>query len=368
MENKDSLLEVLRTLFRWKKQLLFVLLASALLTLIVTLLLPVYYKASTTFLAASPDQAKPDLLYKRGQQSDANYYGNDSDIDRLLTIAESRDLLQFLIDSFQLYQHYRIDSIRPKARHIIQEKLLKRYTIKKTKRDALELSIEDRQPQRAAHMANAARDKIDEIARGLIKDAQRQTIRAYEFNLANKQSQLKLIGDTLAVLRQRYGIFNPDAQTEALTDQYARAEARLARNSARLNTLRNTSNVPRDTLSFLMAEVSGLEQEVNLLREKMDRLNKGLALVSTASKQYLEANQSLGEDLERFKILTAAQESFIPAIILVEKATPPIVKSRPKRAIIIAATLLVVVIFTIVGILLLENYREVNWREIVYGR
>ena len=94
MKDKDNLIGVLKTLFRWKKQLIILCGAVGIGSIIIVLLLPVYYKASTTFLAASPDQAKPELLFGEGNLK-TEYYGNANDIDRLLTIANSNELVEF---------------------------------------------------------------------------------------------------------------------------------------------------------------------------------------------------------------------------------------------------------------------------------
>ncbi|MDZ7914284.1 MAG: Wzz/FepE/Etk N-terminal domain-containing protein [Rhodococcus sp. (in: high G+C Gram-positive bacteria)] len=94
---------MLRTLFRWKKVIMGACILAGIGSSIIALVLPVYYKAGTVFYAISPDQANPELLF-----SDAGYvpqlYGNENDIDRLLTISESHDLVSFMVDSFDLYE------------------------------------------------------------------------------------------------------------------------------------------------------------------------------------------------------------------------------------------------------------------------
>lgn len=326
--------------------------------------MPVYYRSTTTFLAASPDLAKPELLYGGGN-FEPEYYGNKSDIDRLLTLAESSELVEFLIDSFDLYAHYEIDSSGPRAPFKVREKLFGLYEVQKTKRDAIELSVEDQDKVLAANMANAAREKVDELAQRLIKEGQAKSILAYEINISSKEKQLVTLSDSLARLRRLYGIYNSEAQTESLTEQYARAESKLVRNQARLEVLRNSGRAKADTLLILNATVEGQLQEVNRLEERIDKLNEGMASVNIIHKQYLEANQSLGEDKERYKVLVSTYQSNIPATIVVEKASVPLIKSRPKRMIIVLAATAIAFLFSIVTVLLIESYKEINWREII---
>ena len=64
--------------------------------------MPVYYRASTTFLAASPDQANPELLFGQGNLR-TQYYGNANDIDRLITLAHSNELVEFLVELVEFW-------------------------------------------------------------------------------------------------------------------------------------------------------------------------------------------------------------------------------------------------------------------------
>ena len=86
-----------------------------------------------------------------------DFYGSSQDLDRLLTICHSNEIKDQLVRNFNLYQHYDIDSTGALANHKIRTKLDKLMTIIKTKYDAIDLSIEDKDKILAASMANAAR-------------------------------------------------------------------------------------------------------------------------------------------------------------------------------------------------------------------
>ena len=367
MDQKDNLLGVLKTLFKWKKQILVTCLAATVGSIIIVLLLPVYYQATTIFLVASPDQAKPELLFGKGTL-ESEYYGTESDIDRVLTIAKSNELYEYLIDSFKLYDHYRINRDNPRAPYYVKLALNKHLDIQKTKRDAIELSIEDTEPELAAQIARATRERIDAIAQNLVKSTQQKAITTYQTEIVAQEKNMRSLADTLASLREKYGIYNSDAQTESITDQYAQAEARLSSGQARLEAMQASPRISRDTVLMLQAKVKGMEVEVGGLKEKINKLNQGLGTVSSLERQYREASISLSENKERLKHFEAAYQSNIPALLLVEEAQVPIIKSRPKRTLIVLAVAVISFLFSVIGILLLENYREINWREIYHGQ
>lgn len=241
------------------------------------------------------------------------------------------------------------------------------YTVTKNKRDAIELTVEDQDPERSARMANAAREKINTLAQQLIKKNQARTLQAYRNSIMEKEQELNRLGDSLANLRATYDIYNVEAQSELLSAQSSAARAKLANNERRLNVLRNNSRVPRDTIAFLEANVSGMRDQVDSLQAQIERFRLGMSQVMQMEKQYLEANQTLTEDRERTKQLQATYDSDIPAVILVEEASVPIMKSRPRRSIIVIAAGLIAFLFSTIGVLLFEAYREIDWSGIFRG-
>lgn len=364
MEQKASLLGVVQSLYKWRKHIVIICGVAGLGTALITLFLPNYYQASTLFYAAHPDLAKPEILFNRGNQLRSFYYGGEDDVDRLLTIGESGELLDYLIDSFDLYDRYDINPDLPKAPIRVREELLSLYTIQRNKREAIDLSVEDRDPEVAAKMANAARDKIDVLAQQLIKTNQKRTLQAYLNNLQSKGANLNQLGDSLADVRAKYGIYNVPAQSELLTGQYSTARAKLAREASKLKALRDNRSIPRDTIAYLSATVNGLETQVDSLGAQMDRFRSGMSRILSLEKEYVDANQTLSDDRERTKQLQATYDAEISAIILVEEAEVPVLKSRPHRSVIVIAAGAIAFIFSVLGVLLLEAYRSVKWQEV----
>lgn len=99
-----SFVSLIRTLHAWRKPILFISAGSALIAIVASLLMPVYYKASTVFYAASQDLFKPQKVFGY-LQSDMYYYGGSEDIERLLTAAYSHEVVGHLVDEFDLYAH-----------------------------------------------------------------------------------------------------------------------------------------------------------------------------------------------------------------------------------------------------------------------
>jgi tyrosine-protein kinase Etk/Wzc len=364
MDNRDNLLGVLATLFKWKKQILKVILLAGIGTAASSFFfLDDYYKASTVFYVASPDLFKPEQMFGNSTK-DMDYYGTDADLDRVLTIAESNELYDYLIKNFDLYKHYDIDSTKQKAPFKVREHLQKLYEVKKTSRDAVELSVEDTDREFAARMANTAREKIDEITQRLIRNSQLSLIKAYESSFIEKEKTLVGIDDTLMRLRQNYGVIDPEHQTEAVTKSAVESDANYIRSKAKLDALSKIPNLPKDTIAFLEATMKGYEEESKRSTAVLKRYNEGYNGVLSMKNQFERESDQVNRDKQRFLQLRIAYSTKISAVSVIETAAIPIVKERPRRTIIIVSAMLIALIFSVIGVLLADNYKDVSWKEI----
>jgi len=267
------------------------------------MVLPEYYKATTTFYAASPDLNKPDRLFGDTDAS-YDYYGNDSDIDRIRTMSASNDLVSFMVDSFDLYTNYDLDPTKPKSKHYVQEEFRGSYEVTRTPYNAIEISIEDKSPALAASMANAARNKVEMMAKALIKESQRKQLAIYKSSILDQNKSVASIESEISQLRKKYGKISAASYDEGST-KYENLQTRL--------------------------EQLGMDQSI--LEDKYNKLN-------------------------------SAYNTDVPAIHIVEEAKIPVIKTRPVRWLLVATSTVAAFVFSLLGALLLDYYRELDWNRI----
>jgi LPS O-antigen subunit length determinant protein (WzzB/FepE family) len=70
------------------------------------------------------------------------------------------------------------------------------------------------------------------------------------------------------------------------------------------------------------------------------------------------ARDQLSRDVNRIGELKAAYDNKISATHLIETATEPVQKERPKRSIIVLVSALAAFLFSCIGVLLLEKYKD----------
>jgi tyrosine-protein kinase Etk/Wzc len=366
MELKDSLLGIVGALYRWRMPIIGLAFVAALGTAVISLFLPNFYRATAVFLAANPEQGRPENLYSKG--GGAYFYGGGNDIDRLMTIAESKELADYLIDSFDLFSHYKFNPDWDKAYHYARLKLWKRMTVKKTKRDAVELSIEDTDPDLAQKMVNAACERVNLIAKEVMRAGQRKTLASYQSSIAVKESILRDLADSLSILRSQYKIYNTRQQSADLANRLTMAKSTALRLAGKLASLERMPGIPRDSILFTRANLAGAVAEVTGLEKELAALTVGEADLMLIETRYYSANGQLGDEVERVKQLQSALDSDVPALVMLENAEKPFVKSRPRRSILVVGAGALAFIIAVLGVLFLEAYREINWREVLHAR
>lgn len=366
-----SLISLIRTLHAWRKPLLLITVGAAVISAVISLLIPEYYRASTVFYAASQDLFKPQKVFGY-TQSDMYYYGGNEDIERLLTAATSHEVIGHLIDEFNLYDHYRIKKGSEKAAYRVQQRLLDLYKITRTKYDALELSIEDKDRELAAQMAKRAREKINDVITGVIRGSQQDLILSYHGAIASKEQALNAIEDSLRKFQGAYGIYNPEAQSEYLATLVTSVETRLVRERAMLKSYKGNRSIQgaADSIGHLTASIAGLEQQRNLLTGvdtiggspyNFKRFAEGMGRVELYDDAYRKGVNALNLDREILKQMDAAVALDVTAVHLIEEAAVPVVRSRPHRSLLVLAATFTAFIFTALGILLIESTRSQDW-------
>lgn len=335
MSQSETLLDIIGVLWRWRKKILALTTIAAIGSIVLSLMLDNYYQATTTFYAASEDLSKPTPIGEIDRN--IRYYGTDTDVDRLLTIANSSDLKSKIINEFNLYKHYEIDPDSKDAEHKINLRFSKLYNVTKTKLDAIELSVEDTDPELAARIANSARDKINDSSQKTIKDGQANLIQTFEKKINQNEIQLKSLGDSLTLLRKKYNVFDLETQTQVLLEQLS------------------------------LARSKGQTKLALSLEKQIENYNAGYSAVAVISAEHEASSTQLGLDKQKYKQLKSSFESPFPAIHIINQATVPVIKSRPRRSLYVIGASLFAFLLSTLGALIIDTSKKVNWREVLNG-
>lgn len=373
MEPKDNLLSILQLLYRFRKKLIYLALVTFVVAAAITLMIPNYYKASTVFYPTSEDMTKPEAIFG-GSDREIRFYGSDIELDRLIAMSQSPELLNHLVEEFDLTDRYGIPEGSKNWRSRLHNRLHKLYNVKKTQYDGVELSIEDTDPEVAAEMVISAREKISEIATDILKSAQNRMIQSLESNIAQNEILLHEIRDSLRTLRQRYGIYSVETQAEEYSSLLTQLESKLQKERTRYQKLSENSRIPRDTLAYFEANLMGMEEQYNYLTGEegdeftgLRRFNQGMGGIRILESRFTRENNQLSFDRIRLKNFQAAYETPYSAVFVLQEAFPPDEKSRPKRSLIVIGAMFFVLFFAVLGILIFNSIDQKTLERIKTG-
>ena len=330
------------------------------LSLVIAFVSPVYYTATTTFLAASPDLNNASKLFA---VQEVQQYGTGNDVERVIAAAESEETLRYLVDSFDLYTVYDIDRDDRYASTAVLDELLDHYTVRRTKYDEISIAVEDRDPKRAAAIANAARVRAGIVIQNTALMGQREMSKMYENAVAVKTERLGQITDSLNRINTEYGIL--DARVEGqrfaglrdLTSRQITGDSIFADEFKR----RGVSGRLRDTLTVVQARLAAAKVTRELIGSQMELYTLGNSRARILTSEYDVLNDQLSYDRERMRRIGTLMASPGPVLFVSNEARVPDRKSRPVRWLIVVGITLAAAIFGAVGILLWDTYRDVDW-------
>jgi uncharacterized protein involved in exopolysaccharide biosynthesis len=372
-KNSYSLLDIIGILFRWKKPLFTLILCTTIGAIVVTLLLDDYYTAYATFVPTNEEQKLFDSA------GNLTLYGGDDAVSRVLIFAESSQFVDHMIKKFNLSEHYGIDSSSPRGRNKIEKQFKKLYDIKRNKHSGLEISIQDKDPEIAFNMVLAALDKIEDLYRsatsgnkGLIKET-------YEKAIAEKEAELITVADTLTTLRKKFNIFDVNQQSKTLSGMLSGLEGNLAYDKAKLLSFIEM-NAPRDSIVNVSSRIAGGEELRKLMRggslNNLDvetssdiyAFNQGRDPVIYWETKIANLNEELSLIITQFAKFKTHAYSNIAGIIVLEPVQVPNLKSYPIRSFMVIGSTLVAIILGVIGVLILDTYKRIDWKEVLYEK
>ena len=315
MGEQLNYLDFYRILLKWKRQIIVILGITAIVSSLVMLSKPNLYEASTIFYPASISIQKP--VFTEAERN-INYYGDDHDVDRILSIATSMDTKTVIINDLRLKQSYGLNKTQ-RSEAKLYKLFNKSYKVIKTKYDAIRISFEDKNPELAAKVANYARNKVDSITQEIIKNAQNDVLKNAETALDIIEKQVFELSEVLTQKRKKYGVYDTESQSEA----------------------------------FAILESRGTNKAD--LEKRIIDYTEGLSEVKSLEDQLMFASEEQVKYKSNVYRLRSALQTKISSIHLIQKAQKPIKKSGPVRSLYVFGSLLLMTFVTIVTILFLEN-------------
>lgn len=181
MKKDFTALDIIRIIT--KNLRLFILTGSSalVLSIIVSFLLPVYYKSTCILYPFNPEAYDPRNVNKA-----TNPYGSTMDGDRIMALAESREVQYAIIKKYKMFDRYDIDKTDLIADVKVREKFSSNLKISENEYSAIEISFYDVSPDTAALIVNDIVQKVDELNKKPLVDISQKIFESYEKLISDK--------------------------------------------------------------------------------------------------------------------------------------------------------------------------------------
>lgn len=347
---EDTFWLVLNRLYRGRKVIIGVTAFVAVASVVISLLLPNWYRASARVLVPeSQGGALSSILGNLPAGAAALFGGGPAgDYTRYLSILTSRTMLEAVVDSFDLVTVYETaDSDFPREDAISMLEDNAEFEID-MEFDFLSISVLDRDPQRAADMANFFVRRLNVMNANLSTEGASNYRRSLERRYLEARAAMDSVLNATQEFQQAYGVFDLPTQTQAFFQQigmlrqsmleaeiqYEALRAQYGADNAQVRAMREVVDAANRKYS---AALAGQERLLPVPQGSVPEVGREfveLEMERTIQRNILEVLGPLYEQA-RFQ-----EERDLQAVQVVDEAIPPVKKAKPKRSIIcILATL-----------------------------
>jgi len=271
-----------------------------------------------------------------GYPANVSPYSEESETEQMFQILQSQDIIDSVIEKFDLPAHYKIAKEYQYFKTAIYYEYNQNVKIEKTPYDAVSIEVLDKDPVMAANMAEAIIDFYNDKVRQLHNEKYYEVIIMYRQLLAMKANQMDSMKQALYKLSVESGILGYDQSSEEIMRGYLRTVTSGA--ASNINTA-----------------------EVKRLKENMEKVGGDLIILTESIKN--EA-RSYAEFKVEYEDALRFYDAKLTYCNVVTRPFPADKKSYPIRWLIVVMTFILTFFFSIVVILIVENLRITRQRRI----
>jgi len=266
-----SLLQLLIILAEKRGLILGVTAVFAIVSVTAAFLLPKWYTASARILPPQQSQslASSFLSQLGGAGSLAAVAGKDLGLknpnDLYVSMLKSRTVADALVQRFQLQAVYGKDILSD-----VRKKLEKCSDITDTRDGLIRISVQDRDPKRAAAMANDYVDQLRRMTAGLALTEAAQRRLFFDFQLQKAKESLAVAEQNLRETQQRTGLIQLDSQAKAIIESVASVRGQIAAKELALRSMRTYATDQNAGVVLAQQELAAMRQQLTKLERQQN--------------------------------------------------------------------------------------------------
>ncbi len=351
IQHEVSILDILVVLLERKRFILRFVLAAAVLAAVVSVLLPIRYEAKVLLLPPAQNSSIGSSLMNQLGNLGAlgslaslagGNFGLKNPGDMYVSLLTSRTVEDAMIQRYGLMQEYH-------AKHMsdARKEFESRTSVTVGTKDGLiRLSVRDRDPKRAADLANGYVEEFRRLSATLaITEAARRRL-FFEQQLQDAKNKLTDAENAMTKTEQSTGVLQIDSQARALIESSAVLRAQVMAKEVQIEGMRSFATDDNPTLVLAKQELAALQAQLASIagsqHDTGSDVNLSKGRVTESGMEYLRRFRDLKYQETVFELLAKefevakldeAREGSI--IQVVDPAIPPDRRASPHRLLII---------------------------------
>jgi len=366
-----SLLEFTEVIVVWRRFIVWFVISVTFLVTLIALLSPKWYKATASIFPAQQTnlfsglEGISSLVSNFSSGSKLASLTGPSEAERYIGILQSENALLKVIDKFDLTKVYDITNY---PREKTKEALLGNVQFDITDEGALTITVYDKDPNRAAEMANYFVEVLNDINSHLLAQNAKGNREFIEQRYNKNLEDIHQAEERLKDFQLKYGVIAMPEQIEASIKAGATVYAQLANKEIQLGVLKRM-------LSETHPSVMAAQAEVDAIKKKLSEMNMGDNSTPNEMKILVPFRQTpqlaadyirLYRDVEiQYKILQlltplyeqakVEEQRNTPSVVVLDRALAPERKAKPKvslyalLSLVISTGVAICVVFLVVG-------------------
>ena len=362
-DDEISLLGLLTVLVKHKKLVLGLPFVVAVVISGLTLLMPNIYTGTTKILAPQQNQSGAAALASQlgGLAALAGAVAK-STTDIYVGMLKSRTVADNLIQRFGLIKEYGVE-----FPSLARKRLERETAILAGKDGIITIEVDDKDPKRAAEMANAYVDELLKISQVLAVTEAAQRRLFFERQFAQAKENLANAEVLARQALQQGGLVKVDDQGRTLVEATARIRVLISVKEVQIGAMRAFATDRNPELRLAQQELDSLRRELAKMEgtgtaaKSAGNASGGQGMDSLRMLRDVKYREVIFEALARQYELAKIDEAKDSAVVQVmDKAVEPDRKSKPARSVIVLLSALAAGIFAVFWAFVLEAKAKVG--------
>jgi tyrosine-protein kinase Etk/Wzc len=338
---KLDLLDVLLIFARRKRLILGWALAGLVIAIIALLRATTLYTSQATIMPPQQEQSSSALLSQLGALTAFSAVGGNLGLknpaDLYVAILQTNLVADNMVDRFHLMDVYKIPD-RDGAAGMLR----KRSKFQAGKDGLMQIIVEDKDPHRAAMLANGYADELFNQNNRLAIGSASQRRLFFEEQLAQEKDHLADAEVALKQTQQSTGVLQLSGQAQNIIGQEANIQANITSHEVQLGALLSSSTEQNPEVVRLRTEVAGLREQLQQLQKGTNGDMLSQREFPAAGLEYIRKERDMQYHQTLYDLLARQLEAArideakaTPTVQMVDPPQVPKVRSWPKPLVFI---------------------------------